>query len=158
MPKNETRKSRQAVEVDGSVTIGSTVASTQSGTWTVQPGNTPNTSPWLTDNRRGQTILFAAIDHGSSGDNTIVAADATKKIKVLSYQIVATGAVDVAWKSGASTALTGAMALAAAGSVVQVYGGTPSAWILQTAVNEALVLNLSGAVAVDGHVAYFLEA
>jgi hypothetical protein len=28
-------------------TASGTVASTQSGTWTVQPGNTPNTSPWL---------------------------------------------------------------------------------------------------------------
>lgn len=28
-------------------TSTATVAATQSGTWTVQPGNTPNTSPWL---------------------------------------------------------------------------------------------------------------
>lgn len=28
-------------------TVSGTVAATQSGTWTVQPGNTPNTSPWL---------------------------------------------------------------------------------------------------------------
>ena len=27
---------------------GGTFPSTQSGTWTVQPGNTPNTTPWLT--------------------------------------------------------------------------------------------------------------
>jgi hypothetical protein len=46
-----------AVKVDGSAvtqpvsltstTITGTVAATQSGTWTVQPGNTPNTTPWL---------------------------------------------------------------------------------------------------------------
>lgn len=30
-----------------STTITGTVAATQSGTWTVQPGNTPNTTPWL---------------------------------------------------------------------------------------------------------------
>ena len=28
-------------------TVSGTVAATQSGTWTVQPGNTPNTTPWL---------------------------------------------------------------------------------------------------------------
>jgi hypothetical protein len=32
----------------GSLTVDGTVAATQSGTWTVQPGNTPNTSAWLT--------------------------------------------------------------------------------------------------------------
>lgn len=31
-----------------STTITGTVAATQSGTWTVQPGNTANTTPWLT--------------------------------------------------------------------------------------------------------------
>lgn len=30
-----------------SITVDGTVASTQSGTWTVQPGNTANTTPWL---------------------------------------------------------------------------------------------------------------
>ena len=31
----------------GSLTVDGTVAATQSGTWTVQPGNTANTTPWL---------------------------------------------------------------------------------------------------------------
>lgn len=31
----------------GTFTVGGTVAATQSGTWTVQPGNTANTTPWL---------------------------------------------------------------------------------------------------------------
>lgn len=31
------------------ITVDGTVAVTQSGTWTVQPGNTVNTSPWLID-------------------------------------------------------------------------------------------------------------
>jgi hypothetical protein len=33
-----------------STTITGTVAATQSGTWTVQPGNTPNTTAWLVQN------------------------------------------------------------------------------------------------------------
>lgn len=39
-----------ALRVDGSATtqpVSGTVAATQSGTWTVQPGNTANTTPWL---------------------------------------------------------------------------------------------------------------
>src|SRR6185369_4056150 len=39
-----------ALKVDASATtqpVSGTVAATQSGTWTVQPGNTANTTPWL---------------------------------------------------------------------------------------------------------------
>src|ERR1017187_2596262 len=38
--------SAQAVTL-ASTTITGTVAAAESGTWTVQPGNTPNTTPWL---------------------------------------------------------------------------------------------------------------
>lgn len=38
---------QSAVPISGSVTVSGTVAATQSGTWTVQPGNTANTTPWL---------------------------------------------------------------------------------------------------------------
>lgn len=36
-----------------SITVDGTVAATQSGTWTVQPGNTANTTPWLTTINQG---------------------------------------------------------------------------------------------------------
>ncbi len=39
---------QSAVPVSGTVAISGTVAATQSGTWTVQPGNTANSTPWLT--------------------------------------------------------------------------------------------------------------
>lgn len=45
-----TASNSTAVKVDGtggSFPISGTVAATQSGTWTVQPGNTANTTPWL---------------------------------------------------------------------------------------------------------------
>lgn len=41
-----------AVKVDGSAVtqpVGGTVAATQSGTWTIQPGNTANTTAWKVD-------------------------------------------------------------------------------------------------------------
>jgi hypothetical protein len=45
----------------GSLTVDGTVAATQSGIWTVQPGNTPNTTPWLVkrslENARQQVLL-----------------------------------------------------------------------------------------------------
>lgn len=38
-----------SLTVDGTVGVSGTVASTQSGTWTVQPGNTANTTAWKVD-------------------------------------------------------------------------------------------------------------
>lgn len=38
-----------SITVDGAVTVSGTVAATQSGTWTVQPGNTANTTAWKVD-------------------------------------------------------------------------------------------------------------
>lgn len=38
-----------SIAVTGSVTVSGTVAATQSGTWTVQPGNTVNTTAWKVD-------------------------------------------------------------------------------------------------------------
>ena len=46
-PLTDTQLRATAVPVSG------TVAATQSGTWTVQPGNTANTTPWLTTNTPG---------------------------------------------------------------------------------------------------------
>lgn len=110
----------------------------------------------VTDPRRGITYLFAAVNATASGDNTIVAASATNRIKVINMVLVADGAVAITWKSGAATALSGAMSLAANGGIA-VAGQGPNSWLLQTAVNQALVLNLGAAVGVRGHIAYFLE-
>lgn len=44
-----------------SITVDGTVAATQSGTWTVQPGNTANTTPWLaTINQGGNSASVSA--------------------------------------------------------------------------------------------------
>lgn len=54
----------------------SAIPVTQSGTWTVQPGNTPNTSPWLTtdsaDGTSGSAVpLKIAYAGGNNGGNLI---------------------------------------------------------------------------------------
>jgi hypothetical protein len=41
--------------VQGTVTVSGTVSAAQSGTWTVQPGNTANTTPWLMSVHDGTT-------------------------------------------------------------------------------------------------------
>jgi hypothetical protein len=108
----------------------------------------------VTDSRRAQTLLFAKVDTASSGDQTIVAADATKKIKVISYVLVADGTVSVKWRS-ATNDKSGAMALVAnSGVAISEKAGN---WLLETSVNEALNLNLSASIGVRGHISYFLE-
>lgn len=138
------------VPVSGTITAIGTVTANQ---------GTSSANDWRTDLRRGQTLAFAPIDVASSGDNTIVAADGTRKVKVLSYAIVADAAVSARWKSGAGTSLSGAMSLAANGGLAEGAGNSPATqWLFETAVNQALVLNLSAAVGARGRVSYFLEA
>ena len=100
-------------------------------------------------------LLFALIDVAANGDNTIIAADATRKIKVQSYVIVVDAGLVVRWKSGAATSLSGAMSLAVNGGVAAA--AASGTWLIETAVNQALVLNLGAAIGARGHVAYFLE-
>jgi hypothetical protein len=104
------------------------------------------------DGTTALTPKFAVIDVASSGDNTILAAVNPKKIRVLSYVLVASAAVTVRFESGASgTALTGQMQLAANGGVVAPYNPLGH---FETASNTLLNLELSGANSVDGHLTY----
>jgi hypothetical protein len=100
-----------------------------------------------------RSIKYAVIDAAGSGDNTLVAAaGAGKKIRVHSCFLVASGAVNVRFESGASgTALTGQMNCAANGGFVLPYN--EGGWF-ETAANTLLNLELSGATSVDGSLSY----
>ena len=101
-----------------------------------------------------QEIRRAVIDHGSIGDNTIIAAVTGKKIRVFDLLLVAAGAVTVRFESGASgTALTGQMSLAA--NTGFAAGFNPCGHF-ETASGELLNLELGGAQSVDGWVVYAL--
>lgn len=105
------------------------------------------------------SLKYAAISASASGNNTIIAASTGQKIVVVSYVVIAAGPVSITWKSGASSSLSGAMALAANGGAAPSAGPlAPSGVVgmMETASGEALVLNLSAAVAVGGHLAYRL--
>lgn len=99
----------------------------------------------------------AAITSSASGDNTVVAAVTAKRIKVVGGVLSFSGSVNARWKSGSSTDLSG-LYYGATGTVVPLAalpalpGGVPGH--VTTSTGEALVLNLSGAVAVGGHVVY----
>lgn len=119
-------------------------------------GQVPVTASQQTDTMySGTTALtpkFAAISAASSGNNTIVAAVTGKKIRVLTYTVIATSAVTVQWRSStAGTNLTGAMPYGANG------GATPPfcpVGHFETASGELLNMVLGGAVQVSGHVTY----
>lgn len=50
----------------GSLTVDGTVAATQSGTWTVQPGNTANTTAWLVKPAANGTASATLTDGGTT--------------------------------------------------------------------------------------------
>jgi hypothetical protein len=127
-----------SVTIPGSVTVGNFP--------TVQVG----------DARRSQTILFTSVNTTASGDTQLVAADGTKKIKVLNYVLVVAGTTNVKFRS-ATTDITGAMPFVANSGAASP-AGTVSGWLFETAVNQALNINLSAGVQVSGHLSYFLEA
>lgn len=93
----------------------------------------------------------AAVSTASSGATSIVSAPgAGKRIRVLGYCLAAAGAVTAKWQSAAND-LTGAMSLAT--GVAQPSGSYPGG-CLDCNANEALNINLGGAVQVSGWVNY----
>ncbi len=102
----------------------------------------------------GSELQYASVDAASSGDNTLVAAVAGKRIRVVSLFLVASGAVAVAFESGASgTALTGQMNVGSKGNVVMPFN--PEGWF-QTVAGALLNMELGGATSVDGCLTYVL--
>ncbi len=98
------------------------------------------------------TPKFAAISGSTSGDNTLVAAVASKKIRVLSMFIVSAGTTTVRFESGAGgTALTGVMSFIANTGFSLPYN--PVGWF-ETASNTLLNMELNAAVQVSGSLTY----
>jgi len=115
----------------------------------------------LQQNSLGSTVTIqrAAISVATSGDNTLVAAVAGKKIKVLSVKLIVSGAVDLCFESGAGgEALTGVMSMAQDGNGFVLPATQPGFHWFETAAGQALNLDLSDAVQVSGCLSYYTEA
>lgn len=98
------------------------------------------------------TPKFAIIDAATSGDNTLIAAVASKKIRVVAGFLIAAGTVNTRFESGAGgTALSGQMNLVVNTGFVLPFN--PVGW-LETASNTLLNLELSAAVSCDGLLVY----
>lgn len=93
----------------------------------------------------------ALLSTSASGDNTVVAAIANCKIRVMSVAVVATLANVVTFKSGAATAISAAFPLGANGGMVLPFN--EHGWF-ETATGEALVLNMGTATATGVQVQY----
>lgn len=98
-------------------------------------------------------IFHASINASSSGDNTIVAAREGKRVVVLLYVIICSDAVDITWESSGGTVLDGPCSFASNGGAAPPYCEHGH---FKTAKGEGLVLNLSSAVQVGGHILYGL--
>jgi hypothetical protein len=149
-----------AVEIAAAQTLAVTNAGTFATQATLQAGTaligkvsaSPETST-IYDGSTALTPKFAVISASTSGNNTIVAAVASKKIRVLAYNFIGAGAVNGKFQSGASgTDLTGLKYIAAAGGGICA-PFNPAGWF-ETGSNTLLNLNLSGAVAVGGELVY----
>jgi hypothetical protein len=92
---------------------------------------------------------FAVISTAASGDTTLVAAVAGARIGLVGFFIVASGAVNLKLKGGA-TDLTGPMACVSGKPLTDVSRVSE----LETAAGQPLVLNLSAAVQVSGALVY----
>jgi hypothetical protein len=98
------------------------------------------------------TPKFAVISAASSGDNTVLAAVASNKIRVVALTLISSGSVSVRFESGAGgTALTGVIPLVAQTGFTLPYN--PVGWF-ETAANTLLNLELSAATGVYGCLTY----
>ncbi len=98
--------------------------------------------------------LFKLISAATNPNNTIVAATAAKRIRVIGIHMVAAGAVVARFESAAGgTALTGVMSMITG---VPFTAYNPLGLFEQDVVNELLNLELGGAVQVSGWLTYQL--
>lgn len=115
----------------------SAIPVTQSGTWT--------------DGGAGKTLKSASFSVSATG--TIISAVPTKRIKVYAVKLVVSAAISVSFRSGASTALEGAMSLAQNGGFIE--NVNPPAFLFGTVAGESLDLVISGTGTAAGRISYW---
>jgi len=142
------------VSQSGTWSVGITpqpVQVSQSGTWNVgisnQPISVTVTNSSLTVGYN--TVQYATISATTSGDTQIVAAVSGKRIRVIAYAVVASATVNIKFRSG-TTDITGSMRVVESGGIAHAYDGG----LFQTAVGQALNINLSANATVGGYVVY----
>jgi hypothetical protein len=95
------------------------------------------------------SVKYAPINATTSGDTQIVAGVSGKRIRVIAYAVVASATVSIKFRSGTSD-ITGSMRVVEGGGIAHAYDGG----LFQTAVGQALNINLSANATVGGYVVY----
>lgn len=147
----------------GSLTVDGTVAATQSGTWTVQPGNTANTTAWKVDGSAVTQPVSAASLPLPSGASTAAKQPAlgtagSASTDVLTVQGIASmtalkvdGSAVTQPVSGTVTAnigTSGSLALDAT-----LTGGTQKSKLVDSGGTNVATVSAGGALKVDGSAA-----
>lgn len=130
----------EVVLVASTVTVGHAVVHNELGTYFA---GTATVAP-----------TYAAVSFSSTGDNTVIAGSASKKIYVLSGVIMSSTVTNMQWwnVSTAGTVASGVMAVPAAGGYQIPW--TPVGAIATNQTGVALILNLSAASTVGGFITY----
>jgi hypothetical protein len=104
---------------------------------------------------QGRTLLFGTITQGAAGTTSLVTADTTKKVKLVSYSVTLDAAGSFKFTDGTAD-LTGVIPVVA--NQTLALAAQPSAHLLETAaINRALSITTVTGKAF-GHFSYFLEA
>lgn len=104
-----------------------------------------------------QSVLTTALSATSDGANTVVAAVAGKKIRVLGYVLNVNAAGTVQWRTGASADRSGAMEFTDGGGLTApVCDPTGEVFWFETVAGEALTITCAAGVDALGHVTYQL--
>lgn len=125
--------------------------SMSAGDRTVSLTSVANDTEFVTYQGKLYAVKRATIAESASGDNSVVAAVASKALLLLAFYFTGAGAVNAKWRSG-TTDISGLTYIGSAGQGVSC-AYVPGGWC-KTAVGEALNLNLSAAVAVGGAAVY----
>ena len=129
--------------VSGEVEITNTpLPVSQSGSWSITVAN----SPLIVAH---STVLYAPINATNSGNTQVVGAVSGKRIRVIAFAVVANATVNIKFQSG-TTDITGSMRIVEGGGIAHAYDGG----LFQTAVGQALNINLSANATVGGYVVY----
>jgi hypothetical protein len=151
-----------------------TTAVTQSGTWTVQPGNTQNTTAWLVRRNDGsnselldpcQTAAKSSKAINQTATAVVVSGTSSKKTYVCSMFIVSATAQNLNWVEGTGTTcgtstagVTGGTTAATGPNLAANEGwtlGNGAAFVAASATNaDDLCLQQSGTGQVSGVITY----
>lgn len=132
--------------------ITNTGAATPAGTALIGKVSSGTDSSAIYNGTTALTPKFAKLAASASGDTTLVAAVTSKKLRVLNYTVSANGAVNVKFKSATAGDITALKYFDAAGAgAAAPYSPVGH---FETTAGEALVINLSAAIAVGVDVTY----